>query len=288
MVFSLRERTRLPRLPRLSRPRQAMLIKVKGLVLRSEESGERDRLYRVLTAEGKLYVIAKGAVSSDGKPKICLMPMLWTELVLYKKGDRYWLREFEVLEDFRKLYRELDRLALGQYIMGLTDAVAVVGQERSELLSLALNALYLLSETERPCAHIKAVTELRVAREEGFSPELDRCIRCGKAPAPGAATLDVMGGGIICGDCLYGGQKQMVPPDADEIREASVLIPLTDTTLTALRYVFAAPPKKAFSFSLPEDDAAELGRTAELYLLCQIGEDFPELKIYKETVKKHK
>ena len=53
-----------------------MLVKIKGLVLRSEQSGEYDRLYRVLTPEGKIYVMAKGAISSDGKPKICLLPML--------------------------------------------------------------------------------------------------------------------------------------------------------------------------------------------------------------------
>ena len=47
-----------------------MLVKVKGLVLRSEVIGERDRLYRVLTAEGKIYVTAKGAISTDGKTKI--------------------------------------------------------------------------------------------------------------------------------------------------------------------------------------------------------------------------
>ncbi len=263
-----------------------MLVKIKGLVLRSEQSGEYDRLYRVLTPEGKIYVMAKGAISSDGKPKICLLPMLYAELVLYKKGDRYWLREYEVLEDFRKLYRELDRLALGQYIMSLADRVSVVGQERSALLSLSLNSLYLLAETDRPCVHIKAVTELRVALVEGYAPELDGCMRCGKTPPPGHATLDVMGGGIVCSSCLNSGPKLQVPPDADEIREASLLIPLSDTVWAVLRYVFTAPPKKAFSFTLPEDEAERLAHVAEQYLLNHIGEDFHELTIYKDIVKK--
>lgn len=263
-----------------------MLTKIKGLVLRSEEQGERDRLFRVLTADGKLYVTAKGAVGSDGKLKICLMPMIYAEFVLYKKSDRYWLREFEVIDDFRKIYRELDRLALGQYLIGLADEVSVVGEDRSELLALALNTLYLLSETDRPCEHIKAVAELRIALEEGFTPELDRCGRCGSEPAHESAALDVMAGGIVCGDCTHGTHRQPTPPDADEIREASLLIPLTDTVLTALRYVFAAPPKKAFSFSLPDSEAVELSRTAELYLMSHIGENFPELKIYKDTIKK--
>ncbi len=227
-----------------------MLVKVKGLVLRSEDVGERDRLFRVLTAEGKIYVLAKGAISSDGKPRICLLPMLYAELVLYKKGDRYWLREYEVLEDFRKLYRELDRLLLGQYIMSLADRVAVMEQDRSALLSLALNSLYLLAETEKPCAHIKAVT-----------------------------------GGIVCSDCLNSGPTLMLPPEADEIREASLLLPLSSTVLAALRYVFTAPAKKAFSFTLPDEEAERLAEVAELYLLSHIGEDFPELKIYKDTVK---
>lgn len=263
-----------------------MLVKVKGLVLRSEQTGERDRLYRVLTADGKIYVIAKGAISTDGKPKICLLPMLYAELVLYKKGDRYWLREYEVLEDFRKLYRELDRLALGQYIMSLADRVSVPEQDRSALLSLALNSLYLLAETDRPCMHIKAVTELRVALDEGYLPELSECIRCGKTPSPGEAMLDVMGGGIVCSACLLSGPRLTVPPDADEIREASLLIPLSDTVLAALRYVFSAPPKKAFSFTLPDEEAERLSKAAELYLLSHIGEEFPELKIYKDTIKK--
>jgi len=262
-----------------------MLVKVKGLVLRSEDVGERDRLFRVLTAEGKIYVLAKGAISSDGKPRICLLPMLYAELVLYKKGDRYWLREYEVLEDFRKLYRELERLLLGQYIMSLADRVAVMEQDRSALLSLALNSLYLLAETEKPCAHIKAVTELRVALDEGYAPRLEACIRCDKPPQDGKAALDVMGGGIVCSDCLNSGPTLMLPPEADEIREASLLLPLSSTVLAALRYVFTAPAKKAFSFTLPDEEAERLAEVAELYLLSHIGEDFPELKIYKDTVK---
>ena len=165
--------------------------------------------------------------------------------MLYKKSDRYWLREYEVLEDFRKLYRELDRLALGQYIMALVDRVAVMEQDRSALLSLALNSLYLLAETDKPCVHIKAVTELRVALDEGYAPELQYCIRCEKTPPTGEATLDVMGGGIVCSECLRGG-RDCSCRGRDRDTRGVAAYPLSDTGACALRFVFSAPPKRRF------------------------------------------
>jgi DNA repair protein RecO (recombination protein O) len=44
--------------------------------------------------------------------------------------------------------------------------------------------------------------QIRVLNVLGFSPTLDRCVGCGKVPAPGrAASFDASRGGIVCRAC---------------------------------------------------------------------------------------
>jgi recombinational DNA repair protein (RecF pathway) len=44
--------------------------------------------------------------------------------------------------------------------------------------------------------------QIRVLAVLGFAPTLDRCVHCGKTPAPGrAASFDATRGGIVCRGC---------------------------------------------------------------------------------------
>jgi recombinational DNA repair protein (RecF pathway) len=44
--------------------------------------------------------------------------------------------------------------------------------------------------------------QIRVLAVLGFTPTLDRCVHCGKVPAPGrSASFDAVRGGIVCRAC---------------------------------------------------------------------------------------
>jgi recombinational DNA repair protein (RecF pathway) len=146
--------------------------------------------------------------------------------------------------------------------------------------------LYLLGQELKDQALIKSVFELRSATMSGYMPELSGCVYC-NAPISELMYLDVMGGRLICTDCLAKRNKRRAPAhtDYDDIIESGILCPVSPSTLAALRYIVGAPDNKAFSFALKDSaDSAELTKTTETYILNHLGRSFESLDFYN-TVK---
>ena len=92
-------------------------LRVKGLIVRETLLGETDKLLSVLTSEyGRIPVMAKGARSIRSRYMISTQLMCYSELTLYKRGDRFWLREALPVETFYAVRLELDLYALVQYL----------------------------------------------------------------------------------------------------------------------------------------------------------------------------
>ena len=72
-----------------------MLEVTKGLVIRETAVGEKDKLLTVLTHDlGIITVSAKG-IRSVKNPNIASAQLFcYSNFVLYKKGDYFWLMEF--------------------------------------------------------------------------------------------------------------------------------------------------------------------------------------------------
>ena len=48
-----------------------------------------------------------------------------------------------------------------------------------------------------------------------------------------------------------------------------------------MRHILTCPPKRLFSFTLPEKQMKELGEVTERYLICQLDQSFYALDFYK-------
>lgn len=78
-----------------------MELRVKGLIVRETLLGETDKLLSVLTSEyGRIPVMAKGARSIRSRYMTSTQLMCYSELTIYKRGDRFWLREALPVETF--------------------------------------------------------------------------------------------------------------------------------------------------------------------------------------------
>ena len=92
-------------------------LRVKGLIVRETLLGETDKLLSVLTSEyGRIPVMAKGARSIRSRYMTSTQLMCYSELTIYKRGDRFWLREALPVETFYAIRLELDLYALVQYM----------------------------------------------------------------------------------------------------------------------------------------------------------------------------
>lgn len=248
-------------------------LKVKGLVIRTVDVGDADRILTVLTGDyGRITVFGKGVRSIKSQRLNASQLFCYSDMVLTLRGDRYYLGETTKIEDFYDLRKDLVRLSLAGYIAESVGAMAVEGDDQSEILQLTLNTLYRLSSGSKDCDLIKGAFELRLAALLGFTPNLSGCSVCQK---DGASMLMIPEeGALICADCLM---KQT----EDAGNTLPPVIPISDTILTAMRYVLSAPAKRIFAFDLPKEEAEAFSQAAEKYFLCHVERGFETLEFYK-------
>jgi len=256
-----------------------------GLVLRETAYKDSSKILTVLTgSEGKLTVSAHGALRRNSKLMAVTQLLVFSEMTLLLRRDRWTLTEARSVEQFIGLRDDLILLALGAYFAELTEAVADEDSPNAELLPLCLNALYALSEKIKTPDHVKPAFELRLMATSGFSPLLDRCGACGQIELE-RASLDVSGGTILCGNCVsdshYWSPQEVRSDGATHTPVVQSGFFLSRDALNAARYIISCDAKKLYSFKLGKEALRELAAATEGYLLAHLDRRFRTLDYYK-------
>ncbi len=256
-----------------------MTTEVRGLVIRTTDIKESDRMITVFTEEyGAVSALARGARSFKSRQMASTMQFCYSSFVLYKRGELYTVKESELIESFYGIRSSIEGLALAAYIAEVLGDVTVAEAER-ELLRLSLNSLYAISQNKAPLDLIKAAFEIRAAAILGFMPNVLSCSECGAKS--GSFYFDIMGGAIICYDCNERSIKTRALPQNPH--ESHIVTMLSDGAKTALGYCIYAPLEKLFSFRISDEDMQMFSRAAEQYLINQLERSFKTLDFYKEV-----
>ena len=240
---------------------------IKGIVLRSVDTKESDKILTVLTAGmGKVSVVAKGARSRRSKVTAATQFLAYSELVLSESHGWQYLSEASTIELFDGVRQDVELLSLASYFAELTEAVAYEESEAGEILSLLLNALYALGTLKKPPELVRASFEIKLMSLIGFEPLLERCACCG-AERPEQPVLDIAEGIVHCRGCAVGTPRRGLT--------------LTDGALAAMRHVLYGDPRRLYSFTLEEPDQRCYTRTAEAYVAAMLDRNFRTLDFYK-------
>ena len=240
-----------------------MYINTKGLILREVPYKETSKILTVLTADaGRITVSAKGARRKGSKTAAATQLLCFSDMTLSENRDRYTLTEARPIEMFEGLRYDLEALALGSYFAQVLEAISDEDMQNPAILSLGLNALYVLSENKYPQELIKPAFEMRLMCISGYSPDLSGCYKCG-CEEPEEPVLDIERGAIGCRDCAVAGQS------------------LCPDSLRALRYIASAGAKQIFSFKLEGEAAKRLYSACEKFLLKNAERGFATLDYWK-------
>ncbi len=256
-----------------------MLTEVKGLVIRTVDIKETDRLITIFTEErGAITALARGARSLKSRKMAATMQFCYGNFVLYGQGDKLWIKEAELIESFFDIRKTIEGLALSGYIAEVLSDVTVEEAE-SELLRLSLNSLYAIAKGKYSLTKIKAAFEIRAASILGFMPDVLSCNNCGERS--GDFFFDIMGGIIECRACREKAAKMHAEhPDP---HETHIICILSEGAKTALGYCIYSPIERIFSFNISDDDMRLFARAAEEYILNQLGHGFKTLDFYKDV-----
>lgn len=246
-----------------------MYLTIQGIVLRVTDYNDRDALLTLLTRRhGKLTVKARG-LRRKNSPLIAPCQLLaYGEFTLFEYRGQYTINEAQSLELFLPLRRDLTKLSLGTYFAQVTEVLSQEDLPNPELLSLLLNCLYALSNTEIPEPQIKASFELRATCLSGYTPDLFGCHMCGSQTPE---RFDLSQGRLECIECR--------DPESSGIR-----MPVTSSTLEAMRYICLCDPKKLLAFRIGKESLQTLSALAEAYLTTQLERGFSTLDFYKSLL----
>src|ERR671919_2001913 len=185
---------------------RARLYKTEGIVLRSMDLGEADRVLTVLTPRlGKLRVIAKGIRRPRSRLGGGLEPFSDVHLVL-AIGRPFDVVTQVALEDpHLRLRNDLHSTAAAWYLVELADRFCEGSADSHEAFGLLAQGLAGLDAAPADVSRevVARWFELHLLDAMGFRPELTRCVDCGAEIGPQGNAFSPAGGGALCSQCAH-------------------------------------------------------------------------------------
>jgi DNA repair protein RecO (recombination protein O) len=193
-------------------------IRTEAVLLRAHDYGDTSRILRFYTVDyGLLSVVARGVRGRSGKGTATIASFASGELSAFVKSHR----DLHTMKDFE--CRRL-REGLGGHVLRFTGAsaaaeVVLAHAEQEphpglyEALVTALDELEIVAESALPGAVLAGLWEITGAF--GFSPQIDRCVRCGEVLGDDDfGRFDLEAGGMRCPACSEGAAGPRVGPGA--------------------------------------------------------------------------
>jgi DNA repair protein RecO (recombination protein O) len=173
--------------------------------LRARDYAEADRVVTLLTRDfGKLSGIAKGAKASRRRFERKLEP--FTHAMLYFRrrphGQLVFITRAERLDGAPQEFGDLGQIALGSYMLELTDALTTEEAEAVAAYEVLASGLEVLGR-QTPTMSLRQAFELKIVSAAGFGLEFSRCRLCDKLAEPedGVVYFIPSRGGIVCARC---------------------------------------------------------------------------------------
>ncbi|MBR3438310.1 MAG: DNA repair protein RecO [Clostridia bacterium] len=241
-----------------------MKFSTDGLVLKSADVGESDRVITVLTKDyGVVRAFSNGAKRLRNSKQSATQPLCYSHFSFYQSKDSYVVDDAQSIETFFRLRDDIEKLSLAQYFCELASELAPEMEESEDYLKLVLNCLYMLVSEKRSQMFLKPVIELRMLTLAGYMPSLGVCSACGKEPE-GDVFFDIHNSCVYCAGCRPSGER------------------ITKGILNAMRHICASPAEKLFSFELAPDSLKKLSSISERYLLTQTRRNYRALDFYNK------
>lgn len=185
----------------------------KGIVLRSFDLGEADRIITFMTeGRGKVRAVAKGVRKTKSRFGGRLETTNHVALTLYEGRSLDTITQADLLDHFRPVREDLDRLGRVMPLLEVVDGVTSEGRSDSRLYQMLLGALRALSQSDAPL--IVPAFFWKLLAHEGMRPEVSCCASCGTENE--LVAFELTEGGVLCTTCRRG--SRLSPEGLDLLR----------------------------------------------------------------------
>jgi DNA repair protein RecO (recombination protein O) len=177
-----------------------------AIVLRARDYADSDRIVTLLTRNmGKLSGIAKGAKASRYRFERKLEPFSHVVLHFRRRphGQLVFITRAEAADLAQHvLDDDLAKIALGSYMLELTDALTTEESEAAEAYRVLSDGLGTLAGAFADSA-LRQAFEMRLLGWAGFGLEFGQCRLCASISSVDAAPVYfvISRGGVVCARC---------------------------------------------------------------------------------------
>jgi DNA repair protein RecO (recombination protein O) len=218
-----------------------LLQKVEGIVIRTNDYGETNKIVTIFTREmGKIGVMARGA--KKPKSRLTSVTQLFTYgYYLVQKGSGLGsLQQGEIITSWRGLREDLFKSAYAAYVVELTDKLTEDHKLNPYLFELLFQTLQYMNDGVDQEV-LTFIYEMKMLNVAGIHPKMDGCVACSNTE--GKFAFSVREGGFLCHRCYH------LDPH---------LIPISPATLKLLRIFYYFDINRLGTISLKDETKAEL------------------------------
>lgn len=242
------------------------LINVQGVVLKSINLGETDKIITVFTDKlGKIDVVAHGTRKPKSPLASSTLPFCYSKFSLYKGKNLYTLSQSQIIESFQKIIMDLDKLSIGSYFVEMVDLLNEKEAKNVYILGLLLKSLYLISESEIDLDILKLTFEFKIISLVGYQPSVLNCVRC--KDKKNLRFFSVMDGGLICDRCLV---------------DKNMIYELSDTEIELLKNIRNIKMEDLRNIKYDKTNLNRLDEIIGKHISYYTDKEFNSLKLIKE------
>ncbi|TFG93256.1 MAG: DNA repair protein RecO [Candidatus Atribacteria bacterium] len=238
-----------------------MLYKTEGIVLKSTEYQEADKIVTIYTKNnGKITAIAKGVRKTKSKFGSSLEILTHSLFLIYKGRNIDIVSQTEILESFFSRSKEVIKFAFAANCVEIVNKLTEEREINIGLFSLLKEVLHNLKEANDP----KLLTmsfKWQTMSILGYRPSLDHCCRCNKSVKDQEEMhFNIREGGLICNNCIA------------EAKEECIKVSFYFVKL--LRKIIITPLSTISNATIPENKMKELEKITDLYLTYHSEKSF--------------
>ncbi len=252
-----------------------------GIVLSRRDFRETDQIISLYSLEkGKKEALARGVKKITSKNSGSLEPfsIVEVEIIPGKEIDR--IGSVQTIELFKNIRADFNKMVLAQRAVSLVEQLFSNSEPDAPSFNIFFSWLQNLNQSPSASPVLLDTLVIKLLACLGFAPELNHCGVCGRSylpltkgergwglPSPALPRVyyfNIAAGGLICPECQ---EKSL---------SSEQLLPLTPTTLQALRTIMAADWKPIFSLTLDKKEAGALHKLVYRFGVFHSGKKLKE------------
>ncbi|APH04346.1 DNA repair protein RecO [Bacillus weihaiensis] len=225
-----------------------MLQKCEGIVIRSTNYGETNKIITLYTRElGKVGVMARGAKKPNSRLTSVTQLFTYGTFLFQKSSGLGGLQQGESIHSLRGIREDIFLTAYAAYIVELLDKSTENLEVNPFVFELLKQTLFYLDDEVDPDILVN-IFEMKMLSVLGIAPQLDGCSICGNKD--GTFHFSIRTGGFICHRCF----------EKDSYR-----IPISPTTVKLLRLFYYFDLNRLGNVSVKDETKIELKTVIKAY-----------------------